>query len=608
MRPVVKPLGVGDLKVVKQRLARYEAGEIAHIENVLGRELRFRDHRRLRRLELVETVEQLREEESKRDLQSTERFELQRETQNTIRGETRLEAGLDISASYGSVQIGAFGRASSTETREESDKNSSKYAREVMEQTSARLLEKVRTTRESRTVEEVEEKNHHEFDNKASAEHVVGVYRWVDKVYRAKEFRYGTRLFYEFVVPEPAAFYLHALRADQESKLMRTPVPPKVPGTGTPLTPDRITETNYLSLVAEYDTEGVRPPPPERIVVSHSLARELPENGTFALTENDLEVPEGYVAERAEMVMYRLFGTGDFSISVAVGLKRSMETNWYYFREGLVLNGESGHVPIIGVGTNITSLATNIEVACVRTPGAYSAWQLSVYDKVMTAHRKAVAAYEEKVAAAKIQQAAYGASQSATNRQIELEQLKRGCLVIWTREQLDDASGITEDDPPEIDPTAAAEQAERMLFLEEAFEWENMTYRFYPYFWGRESTWVERQGMTSDDPLFERFLRAGAARVTVPVRPAFAGAVLYYQLTGEIWSGGPVPAFTGDDPDVPVYNGYLEDLADATDVIEPGRDVEIAAGDDETFLVRVPTTLVWLEQDTHGLPDLEAED
>lgn len=38
MRPIVAPVGIGDLKVTKQQLVRYEAGEVAHIENVLARE------------------------------------------------------------------------------------------------------------------------------------------------------------------------------------------------------------------------------------------------------------------------------------------------------------------------------------------------------------------------------------------------------------------------------------------------------------------------------------------------------------------------------------------------------------------------------------------
>ncbi len=63
MIPTIKPLGIGDLKVVKQKLVRYEAGEVAHIENVMAQETRSRQHRRLRQFEEIVELEQEREEE-----------------------------------------------------------------------------------------------------------------------------------------------------------------------------------------------------------------------------------------------------------------------------------------------------------------------------------------------------------------------------------------------------------------------------------------------------------------------------------------------------------------------------------------------------------------
>ena len=110
MKPIIKPLGIGDLKVVKQKLARYEAGEVAHIENVMARETRKRTHRHLRQYEEVTVLEQERIEENLRDLQSTERFELQTESQRTIKNEMSFQAGLDVSASYGPVSLSAFAK------------------------------------------------------------------------------------------------------------------------------------------------------------------------------------------------------------------------------------------------------------------------------------------------------------------------------------------------------------------------------------------------------------------------------------------------------------------------------------------------------------------
>ena len=53
-KAVTRPVGVGNLQVVRQEIIGYRPGEISHIENVLEGEML---HRRTRRHEFVETFE-----------------------------------------------------------------------------------------------------------------------------------------------------------------------------------------------------------------------------------------------------------------------------------------------------------------------------------------------------------------------------------------------------------------------------------------------------------------------------------------------------------------------------------------------------------------------
>src|SRR5262249_44266041 len=46
-------------------------------------------------------------------------------------------------------------------------------------------------------------------------------------------------------------------------------------------------------------------------------------------------------------------------------------------------------------------------------------------------------------------------------------------------------------------------------------------YTMYPYFWTGRDDWPQQSRLNDPDPLFAEFLRAGAARVIVPVRPGF---------------------------------------------------------------------------------------
>jgi hypothetical protein len=75
----LKPIGIGDLKVVKQWLIAYQPGEIAHIENVLKGETKDRTHRRLEKTEESFSFSSDSTQESQKDTQTTDRFELKRE-------------------------------------------------------------------------------------------------------------------------------------------------------------------------------------------------------------------------------------------------------------------------------------------------------------------------------------------------------------------------------------------------------------------------------------------------------------------------------------------------------------------------------------------------
>jgi len=95
--------GVGDLLVVKQKLKAYELADFAHVENVLTGEIRDRTHRRLNIREEYREFETEEEITKERDLQSTERNEMQVEAEKIVRSQFELDAGMQISGSYGPV-------------------------------------------------------------------------------------------------------------------------------------------------------------------------------------------------------------------------------------------------------------------------------------------------------------------------------------------------------------------------------------------------------------------------------------------------------------------------------------------------------------------------
>src|SRR6185295_13851347 len=153
----IRPLGIGDLKVVKQTLLAYVAGEVAHIENVLKGESKERKHRVLDRTEDILTVTEETNEETTKDTQTTERFELKKESEKTIQEQMSVQAGVTVSGSYGMVTFSAHGDFAYSTASTESNKTASNFAKEVVDKSVTKIQKRTKTERTTKTLHEVEE-------------------------------------------------------------------------------------------------------------------------------------------------------------------------------------------------------------------------------------------------------------------------------------------------------------------------------------------------------------------------------------------------------------------------------------------------------------------
>jgi len=146
---------------------------------------------------------------------------------------------------------------------------------------------------------------------------------------------------------------------------------------------------------------------------------------------------------------------------------------------------------------------------------------------------------------------------------------------------------------PEIiptDPIYMKNWGAMVAFFERAFEWENIMYTYYPYFWGRRARWGELILIQDISPQFEEFLKAGAARVVVPVRPGFEAALAHYHETGDVWMGEDIP-----DMFSPKYVSIIQEIKARN--FAPEDEILV-----EEWDVTLPTTLVVLKKDA-VLPD-----
>ncbi len=628
---LVRAPGIYDLKVVRQKLKKYERGEVAHIENVLKGESKERTHRRKTATETTLFTETERTEETEQDLQSTERFELQSEATKTTHQDVHLEGGLQVTASYGpAVQVSANAGFALNHSKDESSRQASNYARDVTARSVKRIQERVKEQRTIRTLSEVEETNTHGVENTGKgAEHVVGIYHWVDKVYEAQVFDYGERLLLEFSVPEPAAFFLHTLaNRTPEGMTLEKPVPPvvvsgekevivgdkKVKETITrPLGPEDITEITYLGWVQRYSVVGVSPPPKAFVTVSTAIVEPVaqsdnsnpPKSRTIfkAPESGGIGIPDGYKASMYHM-MFRTDSNAREHMLIAwavgnhmghhagnAGANPPVHAPWSFNVEAKPLAQEEGLLPVALYLHNVWGFAVTLEVLCERTEESLRRWQLDTYETIMRAYYEQKSRYDEQVAAAAAREGVGIAGRNPQqNREIEKAELKKAAITMLRGGGFEEFDAMGEGAAPhypEIDVGEAQKEGRVIQFFEQAFEWPQMTYIFYPYFWGRKKRWVSTSQIDDPaDPLFAAFLRAGAARVVVPVRPGFEDQVNHYLATDRIWGGGQVPV-VGD----PLYVSIAQEIRN-----QQGADTG-GVPEGKPWKVRLPTTLTILGED-----------
>ena len=417
---------------------------------------------------------------------------------------------------------------------------------------------------------------------------------------------YGKRLMLEYLVPDPAAMVRWAQKARAEDNTAGPePQPPADPNDATkPLNPDTITPANYLQIIAQSGAQSVPAPPEPTVDISVSCKGD-PTVDLFVFQDNStLKVPSGYQAQSwvAQAVLWGRADQPDSAWMVGVGENADPSgppgdgNHLARHASGEIQAGSESVIPVVMLARGFINLAASVRVTCTVTAAGIQNWQLEVYSRVMDAYEQRHQDWAAEAARASATNDAAAAAlpiDSIVNQATERRELRRLVIesMVGTPEDQGRFAGsavtypIPTDGRPVVHQDVLAAERDGVLFFEQAFEWENLTWLHYPYYWADGALW--RDAITrgpGDDPAWAAFLSAGATRIVAPVRPGFERAVNLYLTTGVIWSGGPVPT-VGD----PSYLGIAEELAESL-----GTDPPVPQ---PTPLdpVRLPTDLVYLQ-------------
>ena len=307
---------------------------------------------------------------------------------------------------------------------------------------------------------------------------------------------------------------------------------------------------------------------------------EIIANDTTALSTHVL--PTKDQLERADVTLWdflspRIAAQHTGPVVDPVGDRRS---TWWVLAES--------EISITYGGLRVLAFGLGIDIYCGLTSEGFAKWQRDAYDAIMQGYERLRSDYEEKLAASKIAQGVkiIGRNPLENQRMIR-DELKKWTIMVLRGSPYLDLDSFLSSTEPTLSISKACKNGNLIRFFENAFEWNNMSFVLYPYFWGRHARWSAALQFSDPDPDFAGFLKAGAARVQVPVRPGFEKAVAYFSETGLIWNGSD-PPLIGDSLYVPIVQEITESLGK----IEDG--VPYPEGS-EPWEVTVPTTLVVLQ-------------
>ncbi|WP_265428920.1 hypothetical protein [Chryseobacterium sp. YIM B08800] len=610
----MKNIGVADYLKVEQSTYCYVEGDVAHIENIMAREYKERSTRRLKRSESQTTKSTESEKEKLTDTTTTERHEMQSEISKILQEsrDSAIQAG--AYANWGAGKSTNFGITANANfathnSKEESNRQAVTEAKDITARALDRIVTKVKEERIDKVLEEYEENNKHGFDNTKGSSHVVGVYRWVDKVVKNQIYNYGKRMMFEFMIPEPAKLHTLGLKMIDESEKLVKPVDPRTSSTNK--------MENFMSLdgpigetvlkfwSSKYNVE-IDQKPENEIRVTKALSVSNSEAPSEMSAKSDsIDIPEGYLASGGWVNAVHFFHPSKYEwthIVVTVGdVTKGIASaqSHLYINEGFTFQKKyTQKVAFAFESADTAGVTVNVSLDCFLSNEVKNSWLQSTFNKIIEAYEVELEKYNQALAEAKALGVQIKGSNPGFYRKIENTILRRNCISYMINQdptaaltfgknkyyKTDNADESFTNTEIRLDPSLD-QYAAFVKFMEQAFEWDIMSYYFYPYYWGNREKWENMYQFDDNDPTFRAFMQSGMARVIVTVRPGFEEAVRHFLATGQIWNGGEVPVI--DDP---LFLSIVDEMRSA-----------LGKKQGEPWREKIPTSLTILQADSIGL-------
>lgn len=511
----IAPYAIGQLKMSRYRLLRYQPGEIAGIQNVMKGE-----QKKIMQRQLSSDQEKISESAAE-NTSNISRYQqvsndLLLEAKKTLAGFTQSTSYDNFTTTYGPpTQAVLNGKWSSTlKPDSDSIQSDSGFVSRILNSTVNRISESVTRTRSFSKYNEQESVTSSLFDNRHGDGHFRGIYRWLNKIYRVSVEHYGHRFLLELSIEQPAREYIQSQQSLNATDLQR-PLSPAEMGITTYTD---ITVANYAQLLSYYQTDIIRQPPEPYAYVAVILSP--------GETEKYAAIPDNYFAVQATVTGIIAGGAPVRSISGIAG-SALFELTDTTRTQTLDMNGERGQLPVSVIGPNTpeappykpNDFTLNVRIQCGVTEEKMNEWKAQVYRQISEAWQKRLSVYINTLTrlAGEDEQ-----GNPELLRNTERSALHRRCAALLMQVSSVKAGSSVTDDFQLNEPRY-------YQFLREALEWDEMTWVF------DDSPSIFSYALQGRNDSLRPFLQAQRARVMLPVRPSFNFQLLYYLSSGIIW-------------------------------------------------------------------------
>ena len=400
---------------------------------------------------------------------------------------------------------------------------------------------------------------------------------------------------YEFSVPQPSAFHnlaLKEVKSNVNETIINKPVDPKTLGYDNYL---KIDEFNYHTLATTYKAK-VTPFLKPISISKTKVDSQWGDNDGRArrISGMDIAIPKNYKVDLVTGYIRLQNGDhpatwGNMNGQIQIGTKvLSIYNRTNFYNLNVTFTDEiCDNLSMILTTWDIGIFNYDVIVKCSMNQNAKENWQIETYDAIIAGYTEQLRLYNESIAVAKSEGVKMLDSNPLFYREIEQTVLRKNCISYL----LNDAPNSDRRFGQKMYNGTSFKNFQLNVdqkmdnytsfakFMEQAFEWNLMSYNFYPFYWGNKDDWDNLYQFESNDKIFRSFMQAGLARVIVTVKPGFENAVMHYMKFGQIWNGGQTPIL-GD----PLYLSIVDELKEQEYTVE------------ETWETVLPTQLIGLQE------------